>query len=210
MSYSSRRGNGPPAWFIFLLAVAFIFGLYYLLAGFQNYLTTGGLSVAEATEMSAFDVTSTAVRDSALLAELPTRRPTSTPKPPCQEFEVIVSSAIVRREPTTNSPMAGVLEEGSVVCVLERAAGTDWYLIDRDAITRRIETGYMRQDLIRALNPTPTPSNTPIPPPTITTTYTPSPTRTPTPGPTNTPDPNSTPTLTLTPTPTVTPPAVSL
>jgi hypothetical protein len=210
MSYSSRRGNGPPAWFIFLLAVAFIFGVYYLWAGFQNYLTTGGLSVAEATEMSQFDVTATAVRESVLQAELPTRRPTSTPKPPCQEFEVIVSSAIVRRQPTTNSPMADVLDEGSVVCVLERAEDTDWYLIDRDAITRRIETGYMRDDLIRALNPTPTPSDTPTIPPTITATYTPSATLTPTPGPTNTPDPNSTSTPTRTPTPTVTPPAVSL
>ena len=108
MSYSSRRGDGPPAWFIFLLAVALIFGIYYLWAGLQNYLTTGGLSVAEATEISQFDVTATAVRQMALQAALPTRRPTSTPKPPCQEFEVIVPSAIVRREPTTSSSMCTV------------------------------------------------------------------------------------------------------
>jgi hypothetical protein len=210
MSYSSRQSDGPPGWFIFLLAVALVFGLYYLAQGFQNYLSTGGLSVAEATEMSQFDVTATAARQSALQAELPTRRPTSTPKPPCQEFEVIVSSAIIRRQATINSPMAGVLEQGSVVCVMQRVPGTDWYLIDRDAITRRIEEGYMREDLIRALNPTPTPSDTATLPPTITATYTPTRTLTPTPASTNTPDPNSTPTPTPTLTPTETPPAVSL
>jgi len=219
MSYSSRYGGGPPPWFIFILAVAFIFGAYYLFLGVRSYLHTGGLSVAQATEVSVAGVTATVQRREVLQSELPTRRPTTTPKPPCQEFEVRVESGILRREPSTSAAVVDALPQGTILCVLQSERGADgalWYLIDTEPVTRRIETAYVREDVIRALNPTATPTDTAPPPPTITLTRTASPTATHTPTPTLLPgtqpttDPNITPTATPSATPSPTPPAVSI
>lgn len=174
--YSTNRGDGPPAWFIFLLAVVVIFGGYYLLTNFREFLSSGGISIAAATQLAQGDVTVTAQRINTVQAEQPTRRPTSTPRPTCQDFEVIVASGIVRERASTESPLAESLDQGAIVCVLSAEEGADgftWYLIDRDSITSRIETGYMREDVIRPLNPTPTPSDTATMLPTITPTYTP-------------------------------------
>lgn len=189
--YRSRRNDGPPAWLVFLLGVAFVFGGYYLWIGFRSYVDSGGLSADQAALLSAQDVTATIVREQRLEAALPTARPTSTPRPACQDFEVNVASGIMRSDANTNSRLVTSLPQGSVVCVLEQTQGADgatWYLIDRDSLTRRIEAGYMRGDIVRPLNPTPTPSNTPLPPPTITATYTLTPTVTSTATATPTPD----------------------
>ena len=181
MGYSTRRGGGPPAWFTFLLGVAFVFGGTYLWSNFQTFMRSGVVSVSEATAISQGLGTSTAVRQVTAVAELPTRRPSPTPKPECQEFEVSAGNGIMRQAASTDSRLLESLEQGTVVCVLDRVEGADgftWYFIDRDAITNFIEPGYMRQDVVRALNPTPTPSNTAPPPPTITLTYTPTATAT--------------------------------
>lgn len=184
MGYRTRQGGGPPAWFTFLLGVAFIFGGTYLWSNFQTFLQTGGISVGEATTISQDFSTSTAVRQVTVAADLPTRRPTATPKPDCQEFEVTANSAIMRQAASTTSRLLETLPQGTVLCVLDNLEGEDgltWYFVDRDALTNFIEPGYMREDVVRPLNPTPTPSNTALPAATITLTYTPTASNTPQP-----------------------------
>ncbi|MEO8607400.1 MAG: hypothetical protein ABI690_05940 [Chloroflexota bacterium] len=205
---TSRRGrDGPPAWLIFLVGIALVFGGYYLWLGAQNFLRTGGKGVVEATERAVIVSTATAQ------SFIPTREPTSpftpTPVPECQRFIVNVPNARVRQSPSENSATVDSLFQNQEVCVLGRAApGSEWYVIDQNSSTRRLELAYMHESVLQAVNPTPTPSRTPSPLPTIT--ATPSLTLTPvtpssTPRPTNTPNPATpdTPTPTLTPSPTV-------
>lgn len=180
MSYSSRRGSGPPAWFVFLLGMAFVFGLYYLYAGVRDFMESGGVPPLDPTQEIVVGATRTAERRLDVQADLPTRRPTSTPIPPCQDFAVSVSSAVIRSGPTTSSEFIDNRAEGEIVCVIGLEAGTNWYLIDLEPATRFIDRAYMREDLLRPLNPTATPTPSPPPPPTITLTPTWTPTETPT------------------------------
>lgn len=205
------QSNGIPTWLVFLLAVAFIFGAYYLWLGARSYMATGGLSVAQATEQSQLS-TATAVQQIAINRDLPTRRPTNTPIPECQDFVVRVPTGVVRQAPTINSNVIEYRYRDDPVCVLSVEAGTDWFVIDVDPETRRIETGYMRNDIIRSLNPTITPTNTNIPPPTITLTPSLTPSMTPTIDPQATSVPVTPPTVTPVPsnTPLPTQPGVSL
>lgn len=199
--------SGPPALLAFLLATALVFGVYYVWQGVQTFLRTGGLGVVEATtraqEVSA--ATATGIQSRATLPV--TLLPTSTPPPTCTDFRVIVPAAIVREGPSTGSAVLGQFREGDSVCVLGMEAGGEWYSIDFNPSTRRIELGYMNIVLIEPMNPTltpsitPTPSNTVSPPPTVTNVPTKPPTRTASPLPTDTRDPR----WTLTPLPTRTP-----
>jgi hypothetical protein len=200
-----RRQQGAPNWFVMLVGIAFVFGVYYLWTGFQNYMEAGGRSTADATRQAISDMTATQDRREELESSLPTSRPTSTPRPTCQDFVVIVESAIMRDAPSTSAGFVDNIPEGTVICVIQLEAGTDWYLVDREPITRRVEVGYMRQDLIEAVAPTPTPSETPLPPPTITATFTDTPTITPTFDPNATPAPSTTPLPSITPAPSITP-----
>lgn len=211
MGYRANQG-GPPGWFVFLIGIAFVFGIYYLYTGALTFFETGGRSVLGAADQAQLNLTATMERRLDMSLELPTRRPTSTPVPDCQVFVVVVPSAIVRALPSTGAPIVQTHREGEEICVIEREAGTDWYLIDSIPATRRIDAAYMRDDLIRPRFPTPTPSNTLPPPPTITSTPTPTVTPTPTitltPEASATPDANATPTPTVTPSPTLTPPVI--
>lgn len=184
MGYRRRQGGGPPAWLTFLLGIAFVFGGSYLWSNLQSFVRSGGISVGEATAISQGLSTSTAIRQVTNIAALPTRRPSATPKPNCQYFEVSATNAIMRQAASTTSRLLESLPQGTVICVLDIVEAEDgfiWYFVDRDEVTNFIEPGYMREDLVRALNPTPTPSNTAPPPPTITLTYTPTVTATPLP-----------------------------
>ncbi len=201
---SYRRGSaGPPAWLIFIIAVALVFGAYYLWTGFQNYLRTGGLGVVEATERANLIATSTADR----MASVPslTPRPSFTPVPECQNFIVSVPSAIVREAPTSNGAIVTSLSQGTTVCVLGQDEGSEWYTIDNNPETRRLELAYMHETVIEAVNPTPTITRTPTPLPTVTTLPSLTPSITPSPAPTATIDPDATDTPSPTPTPTETP-----
>lgn len=211
MGYRANRG-GPPGWFVFLSGVAFVFGIYYIYVGALTFFETGGLSVIGATEQAQLNMTATMERRLDMNLALPTRRPTATPVPECQIFVVTVPSAIVRALPSTTAPIVKTQREGEEVCVIERVEGTSWYLVDSEPATRRIDTAYMRDDLIRPRFPTPTPSATLPPPPTITNTPTPTitltPSITPTPQASATPDANATATPSVTPSPTLTPPVI--
>jgi hypothetical protein len=119
-----------------------------------------------------------------------------------------VRSAIVRERPNTNAPLVTAWPEGTQVCVIGRAPeNEEWYIVDGNPETRRVEFAYMHEDIIHALNPTLTPSKTFTPPPTVTPLPTSAATRTATPLPTATIDPDATdtPTATRTDTPTITP-----
>ena len=174
------RRSGPPSWFIILLGIAIVFGVYYLWLGIQTFIATG-VTVVESTQQAVVGSTSTALRIRELESIAPTLLPSFTPVPDCQDFEVIVREAIVRAQPDTDSRIEAALPQGTIVCVIAAVPGADWYLIDENRLTKRLEKVYMHQDIIRALYPTaiPTRTNTPEPTHTPTTTRTPTPTRTP-------------------------------
>lgn len=214
--YARRGGDGPPAWFLFLVIAAIVFGGVYLFRGFQDFVRTGGLGVDEATAQAQIIQSATAVRVTRMATQPLANElaPTFTPIPACIDFRVIVPNGIVRDAPSSAGAVLTGLSQGEIVCVLGRAeVNPEWYLIDRNPVTRRIEEAYMNEQVIDAVNPTLTPSRTPSPLPTVTPaptdvnqppTATPTATDTPLPDfrPTLPPDPNST--LTPTATPTVT------
>lgn len=218
MSFGSRRprssrpngGGGTPAWLVFLLGAALVFGVFYLIQGTQTFFRTGGLGVVESTERARVVSSATAVRVTRQATSEFTPIPSATPMPDCVDFRVSVPSAIVREEPSANGTIVTSWRQGTIVCVLGREPESEWYTVDGDPDTRRRELAYMHETVIQAINPTPTPSITPTPPPTVTPAPTdtptiqpsPRPTETPDPGRTNTPTPTETPLPTLTPTPT--------
>lgn len=161
-----------PGWLVMLLAVALVFGGYYLWIGIRDFLETGGQGIIEATELAEQRITATAERSATLDAVIRGERarftavPTATDVPPCQDFEVIVTAAIVRERATTNSALVEQIPLGETVCVIAKQG--DWYMIDLNPRTRRLEAAYLRDDLITASNPTLTPSRTFTPLPTVT------------------------------------------
>ena len=120
MRYGQR--SGPPSWFVILLGISIVFGVYYLWVGLRNFMASGA-SVVESTRQAIVQNTATAVRIHELEVNAPTPLPSFTPVPPCQEFAVIVREAIVRSEPSTNSRIVDALKEGETVCVITKTAG---------------------------------------------------------------------------------------
>jgi hypothetical protein len=197
-----KINGGPPAWLIFLIGIAVVFGLYYVWVGAQNFLRTGGGSVAQSTSVAEVFATATAgslrpTGQGVVIRATPTAVV-------CEQFRVIVPSARVRDLPNENAAVIDALSQDNLVCVYGRPdPSSEWYTVDSNPNTRRIEVAYMHESVIAPVNPTPTPSRTPTLPPSVTPTDTP--TRTPTvrAQPSATPDPR----ITLTPTPTVMPSA---
>ena len=201
--------KSPPTWFIFLVGIAVVFGFYYLWLGLRNFMASG-MTVVESTRQAIEYASVTAERVEELEISAPTALPTRTPVPPCQEFIVAVPSAIIREFPTTNSAIVGTLSQNETVCVIAKEPNSEWYVIDDNPLTRRLEAVYMHQAIIRALNPTLTPSATFTSAPTVTDTLTFTPSNTPQLTDTATPDPNATPSNTPTPTATETALSVNL
>jgi hypothetical protein len=189
---------------VFLVAIALVFGAYYLWTGLSSYLRTGGLGVVEATARAVIVASVTAQE---FFEDNPTMtaRPTLTPVPECQPFVVTAPSAIVRENPNTTAAIVTAFAEGTEVCVLEKLPDSEWYSIDMQPQSRRLELAYMHESIIEAVNPTLTPSRTPTALPTVTITPSPTPSQTWTPAPTQTIDPDATDTPTPTSTPTPTP-----
>lgn len=211
MAYRTPRNRGGlPGLLVFVLGAALIFGGFYIWQGAANFIRTGGMGVVEATEQARVVASATAVRVTRLATQGAVSVPaTATTQPECEDFRVIVPNAIVREMPAPNGPVVTGLTQGTIVCVLGREAGTEWYIIDQNPDTRRAEVAYMHETVIEAVYPTLTPSITPTasntftPPPTVTNTPIPSATQAP---PTatrdrRTPLPSSTPIPTITPTP---------
>jgi len=198
---NSYRSSGPPAWLIFLVAIALVFGVYYLWLGVRSFVNEASNAISDNTATAQVFTTATQQRvQSDNLALTPP--PTSTPLPECQDFRVVAEpSAILRAGPSTDTLPEGTLLVGEELCVLQREGDTDWFLVDTNPLTRRIEAAYVREDLVEAVNPTPTPSNTPTPAPTVTPAPTETPSITPSPVPTETPNPDVTSTPSMTPSP---------
>jgi hypothetical protein len=170
-AYARRGGDGPPAWFLFLVIAAIVFGGVYLFRGFQDFVRTGGLGVDEATAQAQVIGSATAVRVTRMATQPIANllAPTFTPIPACIDFRVTVPNGIVRDAPSSAGAVLTGLTQGTVVCVLGRAeANAEWYLIDQNPVTRRIEEAYMNEQVIDAVNPTLTPTRTPSPLPTVT------------------------------------------
>ena len=202
-----KSGRGPSALLAFVLAIALVFGIYYVWQGLQTYLRTGGLGVVEATQRAVVLSSATAEVVTRIATIAQTLRPTATEVPPCQEFRVSVPAGIVREGPSTSAAVAAQFRQGDPICVLAKEEGSEWYTIDLNPETRRLEIAYMHETVIEAVNPTltpsitPTASNTVSPAPTVTNVPTDRPTRTAT----GLPNPTRDPRWTDTPLPTVTP-----
>ena len=165
-------GGGLPPWLVFIVAIALVFGTYYVWTGLRDFIRSGGLGVIEATQRAEIITSATLDRAATITQAAPeiTIRPSPTPLPACQDFAVVPNVAIVRERPSTASAIVEQIPLGTIVCVLSREPepNDDWYLIDVQPRTRRLDAGYMRDDLVEAVNPTPTPSKTVPPPPTVT------------------------------------------
>ena len=183
------------------MGIAVVFGVYYLWTGLRNFMATG-VTVIESTRQAIVEYTATAERIVELEILAPTPLPTFTPVPSCEDFVVIVHTAIIRSRPSTNSRIVGAVDEGETVCVIAKEANTEWYVLDDNPLTRRLEPVYMHEDIIRALNPTPTPTRTFTPSPT--TSPSPTFTKSPTPMPLPTRQQNTQEAPSITPRPTVT------
>jgi hypothetical protein len=188
--YRSRRQAGPPGWFVALVATALVFGGFRLLIGVQDFFRAGGaLRPTITAQARASEV---ALRATNTQSAIFTAMPTNTPQPTCEDYRVRIGagSVNVRRQPSMQAAILQTISEGTVVCVLEQQG--EWFLIDRDPRTRRIDEGYVFQTLLQPVNPTPTPTHTFQPAPTITLTPSHTPTHTPTATSTSTPTPSPT------------------
>lgn len=168
-----RRNGGLPGWVVFLIAVATGLGGYYIWLGVQDYVRAGGLGIVEATQRADIIASATQARAVTITAIAPiiTQFPTPTAVPPCQDFEVAAPVAIIRDRPSTNGAILEQVPQGTVVCVIGRVDDNpenEWYVLDYNPRTRRLDEAFMREDVIVPLNPTPTPSNTVTRPPTVT------------------------------------------
>jgi hypothetical protein len=170
-----RRSQGSfPTGLAFLVAVALVFGGFYIFRGMQDFFRTGGLGVDEATRQAALIASATAARVTRLPAAggvIMTPRPTATPPPECIDFRVSVPAGIVRESPGSGGAIVTQLTQGTTVCVLAREPGSEWYTLDLNPSTRRIDLAYMHETVIEAVNPTLTPTRTAPP----TQTFTPAP-----------------------------------
>ena len=199
---TGRRGrDGLPAWLIFLVGIALVFGVYYVWLGIQSFLRSGGRGIIESTRSAAIVSTATAA---SIETGIPTVKPTTTPFPPCIPFVVIVPNARVRSAPSDSGAILTSFFMNDPICVEGRVApDSEWYIIDWKPQTRRVDIAYMHESVIEAKNPTPTPTNTQKPPPSVTPAPTLTPSRTPKVTPTDTPEPTATdtpkPTMTRTP-----------
>ncbi len=208
-----RQSDGLPAWMVFLVGAAIVFGGFYVLQGAQTFFRTNGLGVAESTARAQIIASATGERQLATPPRATANpntpvgglAPTTTPIPNCQEFQVIVPNAIVREQPNPSGSIIDGLIQGTGVCVLGQDVGSEWYTVDGNPDTRRREIAYMHESVIEAVFPTETPTETLTP--SITPSITPTATITPsaTIEPTETRDPSASdtprPTRTLTPTP---------
>ena len=171
---TGRRGrDGLPAWLIFLVGIALVFGIYYVWLGIQSFLRSGGRGILESTRSAEIVSTATAA---SIETGIPTIKPTTTPFPPCDPFIVIVPNARVRAAPSNSGAILTSFFMDDPVCVEGRVApDSEWYIVDWKPQTRRVDIAYMHESVIEAKNPTPTPTRSPTTPPSVT----PAPTLTP-------------------------------
>lgn len=215
---SQYRSSGPSPLLIVLIGALIVFGGYYVWTGMLRFFEDRGDITAQVTRQAAASATVPAAAGG--LGALPTIPvyATYTPLPPCQWFEVTVERARYRECPSEDSEVCasrGSLELGTRVCVYERSKdNTEWYVVELNPEGAFRDMAYMHQSVIKAIDPTPTPTVTYTPLPTITLTPsdTPGPILTPTPtltpSVTDTPDPATPPTQTPSPTPLPTLPQV--
>ncbi|SRR5690554_778617 len=217
---SAYRSSGPSPLLIVLIGALIVFGGYYVWTGMLRFFEDSGDITAQVTRQAR--ASATAPAGSGGLGALPTVPvyATYTPLPPCQWFEVTVERARYRECPSEDSEICesrGSLEMGTRVCVYERSKdNAAWYVVELNPEGAFRDIVYMHESVIKAVDPTPTPTRTYTPLPTITLTPsdTPGPVLTPTPtltpSATDTPDPATPPTATPSPTPLPTLPHVIL
>jgi hypothetical protein len=172
-----RGSTKTPFWVAALGGMLFVFASYLLYAGFLTFLTSGGdiTAPATATAASAAQATGYALNQAPEVgaqgtARIPTRLPTRTTVPPCQDFVVSVVKARVREcAKDTCTSLDTMLSQGQIVCVLGPAAGAvDWYQVNLRPDQLYPEIAYMHSSVIDAVRPTSRPSRTPTGLPTVT------------------------------------------
>lgn len=190
--YRKGGSDSPPLILLLIVGAMLVFGCYALWHGVTTFIRMGAVDVV-ATSTAQIVATRTAAVPPTEI-RLPTFPPTWTPPPACIRFTVTVDSALVRECPAESCRVVDAYRYGTEVCVIRHLSeDSDWYEVERDTQRRSMQLGYMHQNVIAAVDPTPIPSETYTPLPTVT------------PGPTNTLPPTRTRAPTFTPTPSDTP-----
>ena len=78
-------GGGLPPWLVFIVAIALVFGTYYVWTGLRDFIRSGGLGVIEATQRAEIITSATLDRAATITQAAPeiTIRPSPTPLPAC-------------------------------------------------------------------------------------------------------------------------------
>lgn len=212
----SRHSSGPSPLLIVVIGALLVFGGYYVWIGFLQFLEDQG------------DITADVTREARITATAQSRQPVSlptiyvpatlTPLPPCQNFYVSVERAVYRECPAQDDrecPVRDIILEGTELCIYDRVPNNqEWYVVELNPGGTYRDLVYIHQSVVRASDPTLTPTITFTPLPTITAIPTetvlpsPTPSRTPTLDPAVSPTPSPTPTPPPSRTPSPTPPQV--
>jgi hypothetical protein len=196
---------------VVVIGALVVFGGYYVWTGFLSFLEDKGDITAQVTREAFSSATAKAgpVLPSTLFFPA-----TFTPLPPCQWFKVTAARAVYRECPSQDNrqcPIRDVVTFGTELCVYSRAPGNpEWYVVELNPGGAYRDTVYMHESVIKAVDPTPTPTESYTPLPTITPVPTHSPFPTWLPGPMYTPNPAMPPTLVPPRTPSPTLPEVSI
>jgi hypothetical protein len=105
--------------------------------------------------------------------------PPPTPIPECMDFQVDVSSALMRECPDQSCAIRFTVNYQHPVCVYGKAEASadyplanEWYVVDINASGAFRDLVYMHESVLKPINPTPRPTKTLTPLPTITLTPT--------------------------------------
>jgi hypothetical protein len=192
-----------------LVGVFIVFGGYFVWTGFLSFLEDQGNITAQNTREAERTSTAELVTEQRPTLFFPA---TFTPLPECQIFRVIWEKAVYRECPSEDNeqcPYREVVNYGTEFCVYGRAPeNPEWYAIDLNPGGAFRDMVYMHEEVLKAVNPTPTITPTFTALPTVTSMPSPTPLPTVEISPTPTPNPALPPTPTPTLTPSATPPEV--
>jgi hypothetical protein len=192
VTHYSRPGPSTPLVIVTAIACVLVCVLFWV----ASLRVLGGALGGAATQTRI-------VED--VLASNPTfdMGPSLTPIPVCEQFSVNVDRTVLRICPDQECEARQLVTYGQELCVYGHALpqeqypdAVQWFEVDINSSGAFRELVYVHEDVVQAMNPTPTPTRTFTPLPTITQTPTLRQTVTPTPeAAINTPVPQETPTI---------------
>jgi hypothetical protein len=168
-----RRGPSTPL--VIVITITLVLTCFLIWFGTLNWFQSHGFPGSEQTQTANPDSASTSD------PRFPTfdLGPSPTPIPECMDFQVDVSSALMRECPDQSCQIRFTVNYQHRVCVYGKAEastdyplGNEWYVVDINANGAFRDLVYMHESVLKPVNPTPRPTQTLTPLPTITLTPT--------------------------------------